>query len=221
MARATPDLARTQLPARRQFHRLSAAGSVVGHFPQAAVAVISAAFRLHVAVLGALLWFPGLAGQATEPIPSPQDQRIQAFSLPDQFRQEHRVVFTNAPVRLLTVADQKGAERLGPWIDAVKERFGTNLAMIAVADVSKVPRLLRGFVRGKFVERYPYPVLLDFSGDTVSRWTPMPDTPNLYLLATDGRVLWRRSGSAAETDVASLLQAAERNGVKAVVDATP
>ncbi len=130
-------------------------------------------------------------------------------------------MFTNAPVRLLTVADQKGAGQMDPWIHALKERFGTNFAMIAVADVSKVPRLLRGFVRGKFVERYPYPVLLDFSGDTVSRWNPMPDTPNLYLLAPDGRVLWRRSGSAAETDVASLLQAAERNGVKAVVDAPP
>ena len=147
--------------------------------------------------------------------------RVAPFKLPDQFQREHSVTFTNAPVRLLTVADQKGADLLPPWIDAAKARFGTNLPMLAVADVSSVPRLLRGLVRRKFVERYPYPVMLDFAGDTIRSWQPHRDVPNLYVVSTNGAVLGSFHGLATSNNVFHLLHLLETNGVRTVSAPAP
>jgi hypothetical protein len=167
------------------------------------------AVRLNILRLATLLWcLVGMRVQAEAP-PKPAPDRFHPFQLPDQFRHAHVVVFTNAPLQLLTVADQKGARGMDGWIEAVKTRFGTNLPMIAVADVSTVPRLLRGFIRGKFVDRYPYPVLLDFTGDTIAAWRPQTGQPNLYLVANDGKVLGRFVGHATPSNTDPLLSLIE------------
>jgi hypothetical protein len=171
--------------------------------------------------LGTLLWYlAGTMAHAETPLKAAPDH-FHPFQLPDQFRHEHVVVFTNAPLQLLTVADQKGAVGMDPWIDAVKTRFGTNLPMIAVADVSKVPRLLRGFIRGKFVDRYPYPVLLDFTGDTIAAWRPQTGEPNLYLVAQDGNVLGRFVGQATSSNTGSLLSLIEKKRLDSATKTNP
>jgi hypothetical protein len=167
------------------------------------------------AVLAFLFFLVSVRAEEVQPL------RIAPFKLPDQFQREHAVAFTNAPVRLLTVADQNGADLLPPWIDALKGRFGTNLATLPVADVSAVPRLLRGFIRSKFVERYTYPVLLDFSGQTTRSWQPHPEVPNLYVVSTNGTVLGSFHGLATSNHVFHLLHLLETNGVRTVSAPVP
>jgi hypothetical protein len=140
--------------------------------------------------------------------------RFAPFTLPDQFKQERSISFSNAPLRLLTVADQKGSDPMTNWVAGIKARFGTNLPMVAVADVSSVPGLLRGMIRRKFVERYRHPVLLDFTGDVIRPWKARAGEPNLFLAAPDGRLLGCFHGEATKTNLAPLLLLIEQHGVK-------
>ena len=86
-----------------------------------------------------------LAAPAVVPTNAPA--RIE---LNDQFDLPQTLSFPTTNITLLTIADHKGSEQIAGWIAPVKQRFGTRLDIRGIADLSPVPRILRGMVRKQF-----------------------------------------------------------------------
>jgi hypothetical protein len=120
--------------------------------------------------------------------------RVAKIELEDQHEKLHAISFpATAPV-FLAVADRAASESMKVWTSRCKQEFGTNVVYIGVADVRKVPGLLRGFIRGKFQKAYPHPVLMDWSGKVAERLRAQEAVPNVFILSKTGEVLAAERG---------------------------
>ena len=136
------------------------------------------------------------------------------IELHDQFDAPQTLSFPTTNVTLLTIADKKGSEQIAGWVTPLKQRFGKRIDIRGLADVSTVPRPLRGIVRRKFQRLQTYPVMLDWSGDVVKAFTYVPDNANVLVLDAHGQILKRISGQANPKTVQDLCSAIDLALVK-------
>ena len=132
------------------------------------------------------------------------------IELRDQFDTPQTLSFPATNVTLLTIADKKGSEQIAGWITPLKQRFGKRIDIRGLADVSTVPRLLRGMIRMKFQKSQTYPVMMDWSGEAVKAFTYVPDKANVLVLDERGQILKRISGEANPKAVQDLCAAIDR-----------
>jgi hypothetical protein len=118
------------------------------------------------------------------------------IELNDQFDAPQKLSFPNTNVTLLTIADKKGSEQIAGWVEPLKQHYGNRIDIRGIADVSSVPGALRGFVRKRFQKLQSYPIMLDWSGDTVKEFTCVPNKANILVLDGRGRIVQRISGAA-------------------------
>ena len=133
-----------------------------------------------------------------------------SIELRDQFDAPQTLSFPATNVTLLTIADKKGSEQIAGWVAPLKQRFGKRIDIRGLADVSTVPRPLRGMVRMKFQKLHTYPVMMDWSGEAVKAFTYVPDKANVLLLDERGQILKRISGEANPKAVQELCDAIDR-----------
>jgi len=126
------------------------------------------------------------------------------ISLRDQFDVPQRLAFPTTNVFLFTIADKKGSEQIAGWVAPVKERFEAKVEICGIADVSAVPRPLRGLVRRKFRQAQTHPVMLDWTGDTVKAFGCVSDQVNVLVVDGEGRILMRVVGPASEEKLRAL-----------------
>jgi hypothetical protein len=136
--------------------------------------------------------------------------------LHDQYDAPQTLAFPTTNITFLTIADRTGSAQLAGWIAPVKQRFGERIEIRGIADMSTVPRLLRGLVRRKFRELEVYPVMMDWTGDAVKAFTAVPERANVLVLDQRGRIVWRCDGPASGDRLKALYAAidaalAERN----------
>ena len=136
-----------------------------------------------------------VARAAPPVVPTNAPARIE---LNDQFDVPQQLSFPTTNITLLTIADHKGSEQIAGWIAPVKQRFGTRVDIRGLADLSPVPRILRGMIRRQFQKAQSYPVMLDWSGDAVKAFTYVPDQVNVLVMDGSGRILTRLTGAANE-----------------------
>ena len=115
--------------------------------------------------------------------------RVSKINLEDQHEKTHTVSFPAAAPAFVAVADRAASEPMKQWTLRCKQEFGTNVQYVAIADVRKVPALLRGFIRKKFQKAYPHPVLLDWSGATSDLLHARAGVPNIYILSKKGDLI--------------------------------
>jgi hypothetical protein len=132
-----------------------------------------------------------------------------AFALKDQYDQSHSVAFPRAKPAVLTVADKKGSESIESWAHPLAVRFGERIDILGLADVSAVPRPLRGMVQGKFKKAIQHPVMLDWDGNLCRSFGYERNKANIYLIAPDGRIQLHLTGEADEAGLQRLGQAVE------------
>lgn len=118
------------------------------------------------------------------------------IELKDQFEFPQKLSFPATNLTVLTIADHKGSEQIANWVAPVKERYGLRVDIRGIADMSAVPGWLRGVVRKKFQQRQAYPVMLDWSGDTVRAFATVNECVNVFVLDERGRILRRFAGEA-------------------------
>ena len=140
-------------------------------------------------------------------VPTNAPARIE---LNDQFDVPQTLSFPTTNITLLTIADHKGSEQIAGWIAPVKQRYGTRLDIRGIADVSPVPRILRGMIRRQFQKAQSYPVMLDWSGDAVNAFTYVPDRVNVLVMDGRGRILTRLTGAANEPALQELYGVLDR-----------
>jgi hypothetical protein len=145
----------------------------------------------------------GLAGEGSSSVPTNAPARI---ALRDQFDAPLTLAFPTTNIIFLTIADKAGSEQIAGWVAPVKERFDTRVEICGIADVSAVPRLLRGLVRRKFQKAQSHPVMLDWTGDEVKAFGCVSDQVNVFVLDGQGRILKRATGPVNETTRREVLE---------------
>ena len=138
------------------------------------------------------------------PAPTNSEPALAPFELHDQYNIRHKISFPATNVIVLTVADQKGSEQIDGWVAPLKERYGERIAIAGVADVSKVPRLLRSMVRERFKKRRAYPVMLDWEGSVARGLNYHKDEANVFVIDLDGRVSGHFTGATDEVSLRTL-----------------
>jgi len=132
------------------------------------------------------------------------------IELPDQFEKAQKLSFPNTNLTVLTIADRKGSEQIAGWIEPVAKRFGPQVDVRGIADVSAVPRLLRGTVRSAFRKEQSHPVMMDWSGAVVKKFSPKADVTTLLLIDGQGKILHRFEGAAKAADTQELCKLIEQ-----------
>jgi len=132
-----------------------------------------------------------------------------SIELHDQFGAPQKLSFPAANVTLLTIADKKGSEQISGWIAPLKQRFGKRIDIRGLADVSTVPRPLRGIIRRKFQKLQTYPVMMDWWGEAVKAFTTVPNNANVLVLDRRGHILKRISGEANPKAIEDMCAAIE------------
>lgn len=132
------------------------------------------------------------------------------IELPDQFEKPQKLFFPNTNLTVLTIADRKGSEQIAGWVTPVAKRFGTRVDVRGIADVSAVPRLLRGTVRSAFRREQSHPVMMDWSGDVVKKFSPKEDVTTVLLIAGSGKILSRFEGPAKPAETQELCKLIEQ-----------
>jgi len=132
------------------------------------------------------------------------------IELPDQFEKPQKLSFPNTNLTVLTIADRKGSEQIAGWVEPVAKRFGTRVDVLGIADVSAVPRLLRGTVRSAFRKEQTHPVMMDWSGGVVTKFSPKADVTTLLLIDGQGKIVRRYEGAAKAAEVQELCKLIEQ-----------
>ncbi len=131
------------------------------------------------------------------------------FELPDQFGTNHTVSFPRPNPTVLIVADRKGSEQIEAWVAALKGRYHGRLTLIGVADVGGAPSWVHGLIRSSFRKKYPYPILLDWSGRLPAGLHCQKDSANVFLLDPTGRILATERGEYGEEARRRLMERAD------------
>lgn len=142
-----------------------------------------------------------VSGEEARPSVAP---RLAGFQLPDQYDRLRTISFPGTNFLILTVADQKGSDQVASWIGPIKERYAKRIEIAGVADMGRIPVLLRGFVRSKFQKRQAYPVMLDWSGKVAEGIGYTPHQAKVLLIHPDGTILVKFSGMAKPEDLKRL-----------------
>lgn len=151
----------------------------------------------------------GMSLDAAENGPAMPTNAPARIGLRDQFDVPRTIAFPASNVTFLTIADKPGSQQIPGWVTAIKQRFGDRVGIEGIADVSSVPRPLRGMVRKGFQRDLAHPILLDWSGEVVKAFAFEPGQANLFVLDRDGKILKRAAGAATADGVAEICTALE------------
>jgi hypothetical protein len=132
------------------------------------------------------------------------------IELRDQHDSPQRLTFPATNLVVLAIADKTGAEQVDAWIAAIKPRYAGRVEIWGLADVRGVPSFLRSKVRKKFQQSRQYPVMMDWSGEVCAKFNIQPEVANLFLIARDGRIIGRWTGSATRAAVAEFSAGLDR-----------
>jgi hypothetical protein len=158
--------------------------------------------------LTAWLWgFAVMVVAAPLAIPTNAPARIE---LKDQFDVPQRLIFPTTNITFLTIADRRGAEQIAGWVGPVKQRFANRVDIRGLADVSTVPKFLRGMIRQQFQKSLTYPIMLDWSGDVVNAFTYVPNQVTVLVLDERGRILIRLTDVATEPQLQEVYATLDR-----------
>ncbi len=136
--------------------------------------------------------------------PTNSEPVLASFELRDQYDIAHKISFPATTVTVMTVADRKGSEQVDGWIAPLKKRYGGRIAIEGVADMSKVPGLLRSMVRERFKKRRTYPVMLDWDGPVARGFHYHKDEANVFVIDRDGRITGHFTGATNEAALSAL-----------------
>jgi hypothetical protein len=121
-------------------------------------------------------------------------RQLSDFALSDQNSVSRRYGFPKQKVSVMTIADRTGSQQLEPWIKTLYERYGSQIDIAGVADVSMVPKPLHAVVRAVFRKRLTHSVMLDWDGSVVKLFEYKRGVANLYVIDRSGIILKRITG---------------------------
>lgn len=133
-----------------------------------------------------------------------------AFTLRDQHKAAHHYQFPRPKLSVLIFADYAGAAQLENWIRPLYDRYQDAIAIDGVAELSSVPKLIRGMVRSAFRDRLAQPVMLDWSGGVSTDYHYQKGEANLFVIDPNGRILLKVVGAISDAKFKRVQDAIDR-----------
>jgi peroxiredoxin len=133
-------------------------------------------------------------------------EKATNFSLKDQYGKELSYNFPKEKVSILAFADKKGAEQLEAWIRPLYEKYTDRIDIHGVAELSIVPAIARGIVRGIMKKDVKYSVLLDWEGKVSKSYKYQKKQANIFIIDKNGFIVHKEIGAADEPRLAKLFQ---------------
>lgn len=139
-----------------------------------------------------------------------EPEKIRDFELTDQHGAARAYRFPKDKVTVMTLADHKGSDQLEPWIQRVFDRYGKRIDIDGVADMSTVPKPLRGMIQNAFRKKLTYSVMLDWTGPVVRQFPARKGVANIYVIDRRGRIVAQLSGAVTDDAARSLFTEIDR-----------
>lgn len=149
-------------------------------------------------VIAAIIALPALLGMISV------GSAIPAFTIEDQFQKKWSKADYAGKITLYIVCDKKGYDHADNWTDKLVPKYRNSIQFVPVADVSPVPGLLKGYIRGKFKDEFAFSVLMDWEGVLVKAFDMEEGYPTLVLADKSGIVKYRVWGTGSETQIKRL-----------------
>jgi hypothetical protein len=125
-----------------------------------------------------------------------QNVSLKDFELKDQFDQTYTHEDFLGQICILVGSDRKGSQYNERWSIAIHDSLSVHglqdsVKFLALANLKGVPRLLRGFVKGKFPKEDSHPILLDWKGSFAEEYQFLPYVSNIILFSKSGHLVCR------------------------------
>jgi hypothetical protein len=96
------------------------------------------------------------------------------------------------------IAGRHGTGEIAKWVKPVRTTFGDAVEIFGLADVHGIPGIFRPAVRGMVKKGAEWPVLMDWTGETVGAiFSPGADI-EVLVVNKAGQVLVRVSGAVTD-----------------------
>ena len=126
------------------------------------------------------------------------------FSLKDQFGTVYDYKFPREKISILAFGDKDGAEQLEAWIKPLVEKYDTRLDIQGIAELSAVPSIARGIVRGMIKKKSKFPVMLDWKGDVSKSYKYEKKLANIILIDKTGQIIHKQTGATDDAKLGKL-----------------
>ncbi|HEX8311041.1 MAG TPA: hypothetical protein VF614_06980 [Chthoniobacteraceae bacterium] len=135
--------------------------------------------------------------------------RAAEFTLSDQNARVHRFTFPKSKISVLVLSDHQGSSQIASWIEPLYRKYGTRIDIAGIAAIPGIPSMFHGLFRREFKKQLAYPVMLDWSGAIARRFAYAGKEAELLVLDVDGRIIFRKTGSAEPASLNSAIKAIE------------
>jgi hypothetical protein len=122
---------------------------------------------------------------------------VSSFELSDQHDKLRQVQFPRSKPTMFIVSDQKGSKEIEAWVRPVRQRFDTRIEIDGIADLTPVPKRLRGVVRRAFKDELDYSVMLDWEGGVSKDFRYTKEKANVFAVDGTGKILFHTAGRAS------------------------
>ncbi|MBC7796773.1 MAG: hypothetical protein H7Z37_07870 [Pyrinomonadaceae bacterium] len=119
------------------------------------------------------------------------------FELKDQFNKVFTIKFPSEKPQILIFGDREGAEQIESWVRPLTEKYNDKIDIYGIAELSSVPSLAKGFVRGIIKNKVKFSTMLDWKGDVSQSYGYEKGKANIFLVDKTGRILLKETGEAS------------------------
>lgn len=148
-----------------------------------------------------------VAAKVVKPkIDAPASEKVKAaaFELEDQFGKKLAIKFPSEKITVLVFGDRGGAEQIEGWVRPLYGKYTDKIEIHGIAELSAVPWIAKGVVRGTIKSRSKTPVMLDWSGKVSKDYGSQGEKANLFVVSKDGYILAEKRGAATAAELADL-----------------
>ena len=129
------------------------------------------------------------------------DTKASAFQLKDQYDTSYVYKFPRSKVSVLAFGDREGSKQIEGWIHPLYERYGNQVDIHGIAELSVVPTLVRGVVRRIMKREVKHPVMLDWEGSVSRSYGYRSGRANIIVIDRDGRIVLKLIGAARASEL--------------------
>lgn len=131
-------------------------------------------------------------------------EKAKEFTLKDQFGKELVYKFPKEKVSILAFGDKDGSDQLEGWIRPLYEKYTDKIDILGIAELSVVPGIAKGIVRGMIKKKTKESIGLDWSGDVSKSFGYQKKQANIILIDKNGFVIQKQIGTMSEAKLKQL-----------------
>lgn len=135
------------------------------------------------------------------------------FALGDQFGRQWKLSDLEGKVVVVVAATRESGRAMGPWVDNLKDRYGSKIELLGLMDLRGIPGIGRGIAKSRIRKETQDPLMLDFKGSMAKAYLVSDRHPTVIVIDRKGAVL-AIQGSEWTKDTFDVVTGAIDKGLK-------